>query len=126
MPFSYYIDTSAGILFLIGEGVIDQADRIRTMRAWLSDPQFRPGLDTLCDFTAAASTPTMMELRELVTIMKQNAPAIGRARLAMATGKPITFGVARQFQSLASSEGVPIEIRLFTTRAEAFAWLRPD
>ena len=29
------------------------------VRAWLGDPGFRPGLNTLCDFSAVNSTPTM-------------------------------------------------------------------
>jgi hypothetical protein len=94
------------------------------MQAWINDPAFRPGLDTLCDFSAATSTPTLAELGETVAFIKRNAAAIGNKKLAVVTANPITFGVARQFQALSHSG--PLSVQLFKDRGSATAWLRED
>jgi len=99
MPLSYRIDSDAGTLVVVGEGVISQSGRLEAIRAWLRDPPFRPGLNTLCDFPAASTTPTMQELREITSIIEQHGAAIGKKKLAVIATKPVTFGVARQFQS---------------------------
>jgi len=124
MSFTYHIDSSAGILYIVGEGAITQAERLETMRAWLSDPAFRPGLHTLCDFSAATSTPNLPELREIIAIINQNATLIGRTKLAMVTARDVTLGVAHQFQVLA--EASPLNVEIFTDREAALAWLRED
>jgi len=124
MSFTYHIDSSAGILFIVGEGEITQAERLDTMRAWLSDPAFRPGLHTLCDFSAATSTPSLPELREIIAIINRNATLIGQTKLAVVTAREVTLGVAHQFQTLA--EASPLNVQIFTDREAALAWLRKD
>ena len=124
MSFTYHIDSSAGILFIVGEGTITQAERLATMRAWLSDPAFRPGLHALCDFSAATSTPSLPELREIIAIINRNATLIGQTKLAVVTAREVTLGVAHQFQTLA--EASPLNVQIFTDREAALAWLRKD
>ena len=124
MSFTYHIDSSAGILFIVGEGAITQAERLETMRAWLSDPAFRPGLHALCDFSAATSTPSLPELREIIAIINRNATLIGQTKLAVVTARDVTFGVAHQFQALA--EAGPLNVQVFADREAALAWLRED
>ena len=121
MPFTYHIDSEAGILFVVGEGEITQAERLETMRAWLKDKAYRPGLPTLCDFSAASSTPSLPELRTIVDFIEQHAASIGPKKVAMVTAKPSTFGVARQFQALVDSG--PVQAKVFTDRVAALAWL---
>ena len=53
MPITYRIDTVAGLLLVDFEGVINQSARLETIQAWLADPDFRPGLSTLCDLSIA-------------------------------------------------------------------------
>lgn len=122
MPFTYRIDPEAGLLFLTGQGVVTQQERLAALRTWLADPAFRPGLDALCDFSAAVSTPDFADLEALLAVVRQHASAIGRSRVAIVAGKPVVFGVARQFEALAG-EG-PLEVRAFRDRAEAMSWLR--
>ena len=124
MSFTYHIDSRVGILFIVGEGAITQAERLETMRTWLSDPAFRPGLHTLCDFSAATSTPSLPELREIIAIINQNATLIGRTRLAVVTARDVTLGVAHQFEVLA--EASPLTVQTFADREAALAWLRED
>lgn len=121
MPLSYRIDPDAGLLTIVGEGFITQSERIEAIRAWLRDPAFRPGLKTLCDFSEATSTPTMRELREIVALVDEHAAAIGKKKLAVVATKPVTFGVARQFQTLADFG--PLDVEVFKDRGTALGWL---
>jgi hypothetical protein len=122
MPLSFRLDADAGTLMIVGEGFITQPERIEAIQAWLRDPDFRPGLKTLCDFSAATSTPTMRELREIVALVDEHAAAIGKKKLAVVATKPMTFGVARQFQSLADFG--PLDVEVFKDRRTALGWLR--
>lgn len=125
MALTYRIDPDAQMLCIAGEGIITQVDRVWMMHAWWNDPAFKPSLDTFCDFSAAESTPTMSELREVIALMGQHSDKLGPKKLAIVTAKPVTFGVARVFQTIAA-EGLPLlEVRVFYDREEARAWLRP-
>ena len=124
MPISYRIDADAGLLLVVGDGAITQSERLDAMHGWLRHPAYRPGLRTLCDFSAATSTPTMSELHEIVAFVEQEAASIGRKKVAMVTGAPVTYGVARQFQALTDT-GV-LHVRVFTDRAAALGWLNRE
>jgi hypothetical protein len=104
MPFTYRIEPTVGMLFVVGEGVITQADRLDTMRAWLSGHAYRPTLNTRCDVSAAASAPSLSELKDTVACIREHAAAIGRKKLAVVTGGLVAFGVARQFRALVGSD----------------------
>jgi hypothetical protein len=125
MPMTYRIDTDARILFISAPGITTQADRLETMLAWINDPAFTPGLDTFCDFSTAESTPRLSDLRELVAAIGENASKIGHQRVAILAAKPITFGVARVFESMAEFEEIPLTVRVFFERNKLWEWLRP-
>ena len=110
------------MLLVVGKGAITQAERIDAMRAWINDPLFRPGLNTLCDFSATTSTPSIADLEQIVRFIEQHSEAIGRKKLAMIVAHVVTFGVARQFQTL--SESSLVTVRVFTDFGSAVMWLR--
>ncbi|PYN87176.1 MAG: hypothetical protein DMD87_14890 [Candidatus Rokuibacteriota bacterium] len=122
MPLSYRIDPSAEMVLIVGVGFITQSERIAAIQTWLRDPGFRPGPRTLCDFSEVTSTPTMKELREIVSIVDEHAAAIGKKKLAVIASRPVTFGVARQFQTLADFG--PLDVEVFKDRRAALGWLR--
>lgn len=122
MPLRFHIDPEARMLQVVGEGSISQTERLETIRAWIGHPDFRPGLDTLCDFSAATSAPDLPELRQIIELINQCAGRIGNKKLAMVVTTPLTFGAARQFQSLA--EATPLDVQIFRDRAGALGWLR--
>ena len=122
MPITYHIDAAAGMLFVFGEGVITQSERLAAIRAWMSDHAFRPGLKTLCDFSAALSAPTLGELMHIATFIEERARHIGRKKLAIVTATSQTFGAARQFQLLAPVG--PLDVNVFGDRQQAVAWLQ--
>ena len=123
MGFRIYPDL--GLLFIRASGVITQPERVRTLNAWLRDPRYEHCLDSIFDITQAQSTPKLAELRELIAILEQNMPADGPRKLAIVTSKPITFAVARVFEDLMQLETVPLGVRVFMDREQAWNWLRP-
>jgi hypothetical protein len=122
MPITYQIDPDAGMLIVIADGESTQQERLEAIQKWINDPAFRPGLQTLCDFTTALSIPTLPELDEIVGLIRRHASAIGRKKLAVVTSRPVTFGVARQFGALAP--GGVLTVQVFRDRDVALAWLR--
>ena len=123
MPLLYRISPQLRLLFIRGVGVITQIERIEMMQEWLKDPAFADCETALCDFTAADSTPTMTELRELVDRMSRMAPGRGPKKLAIIAAKPITFVVAGEFRQFVEFAAVPIEVRVFDETALAWEWL---
>lgn len=126
MPWTYRIDAEAHMLFVVATGVTSQAERMEAMLGWIKDPAFTAGLDTFCDFSAAESTPRLSDLRELVAAIGEHAPVIGHQKVAVLAAKPITFGVARVFESMAQIEDVPLQVRVFFERDKLWDWLRPE
>jgi hypothetical protein len=124
MPFSYRIEPEINLLLIYGEGVITQVERVEAIHAWLNDPNFRPGMDTLCDLSKAASVPSWSELGEIVAIVKRRLPSIGSKKVAIVSVRSLVFGVARQFQGLL--EATPLDVRVFRNREAAMAWLQGE
>jgi len=126
MPLGYDIYADIGLLYIRGQGVVTQSERMGAMLAWLRDPQYELCTDALIDLAGVKTTPKMAEMRELIAMLKQQMPARGPRRLAMVTSKPITFAVARTFEHLVRLRGLPLEVKVFMNLRRAWAWLRPD
>lgn len=120
MPIHYKIDSEHGMLFVVAEGESTQAERMAAMQRWLSDPDFRPGLQTLADFSQATNVPSLSELEEIVEHIRRHASVIGQKKIAIVTSRPVTFGVARQFGALAPGL---MTVQVFKDRDAALAWL---
>ena len=125
MPIGFEIYRDFRLLFIRGQGVITQRERVEAMLAWLRDPGYQHCTDALFDVTAAQSTPRLAELREIVAILRESIPSSGPRRLAIVTARPITYAVARVFQDLVLKD-VPLQVKVFIDRELAWAWLRPD
>jgi hypothetical protein len=126
MSLGYDIYADIGLLYIRGQGVITQRQRMSAMLAWLREPQYECCRDALIDFTDVTTTPKVAELRELIAMLKQEMPPRGPRRLAMVTSKPITFAVARTFGHLVRSQNLPFEVKVFMNLGRAWTWLRPD
>jgi hypothetical protein len=124
MPMRYKIDSERGMLFIEAEGETTQAARLQAMQAWIRDPEFRSGLQTLADFSESITVPTLADLEEVVAYMRRYATTIGQKRIAIVTSRPVSFGVARQFGALAP--GAFLTVRVFKDRESALTWLAED
>ena len=126
MPMRFYFYPDFRLLFIHAHGVITQTERVEAMLAWLRDPGYEFCTGALFDITDAQSTPKLTELRQIIATLRQHLPATGPRKLAIVTTKPIAFAVARVFAQLLQLKGVPLEVRVFSDRERAWAWLRPD
>jgi hypothetical protein len=125
MPLGYDIYPEIGLLFIRGQGVVPQHERMRAMLAWLRDPEYERCSDALIDFAGVKSAPRVRELRELVVMLKQQMPVRGPRRLAFVTSTPITFVITQVFGHLVRSEELPFEVKVFMSLGQAWTWLRP-
>src|SRR5262245_38702273 len=121
MPMRHKIDSERRMLFIEARGETTQAERLEAMQVWMNDPEFRPGLQTLADFSESRTVPTLTELDEIVAYIQRSATVIGRKRIAIVTARPVSFGVARQFGALA--HGAFLAVGVFKDREAARAWL---
>jgi len=125
MPLGYDIYADIGLLYIRGQGVTTQRERMSAMLAWLREPEYVNCTDAFIDFTDVTAAPKVGELRELIAMLKQQMPPCGPRRLAMVTSKPITFAIARTFGQLVRSRGLPFEVKVFMSPSHAWTWLRP-
>jgi hypothetical protein len=125
MPIGFCTYSDFQLLFIRAHGVVTQKERVEAMLAWLSDPEYQYCSDALFDVTAAQSTPRLAELREIIALLRQSMPRFGPHRLAIVAAKPITYAVARAFQEVIQFKGIPLQVRVFSDRELAWAWLRP-
>jgi SpoIIAA-like len=125
MPMGFCIYPDFRLLFIRGHGVVTQAERVETMLTWLRDPLYERCTDALFDVTTAESTPKVAELRQIIALLRQHQPAGGPRKLAIVTAKPITFVVAGIFEELIQFKAVPLRVKVFLNREQAWTWLRP-
>ena len=63
MPLGYDIYADIGLLYIRGQGVTTQRERMSAMLAWLREPQYENCTDALIDFTDVTAAPKVGELR---------------------------------------------------------------
>ena len=76
-------------------------------------------------FSEAESIPSRAELHELVALLGQHLPTRGPTKVAIVAPKIITFGVARVFEDMVHVGAIRLQVKVFTDREHAWAWLRP-
>ena len=119
----YDIYPDIGLLYIRGQGVITHSEWVYAMLAWLHDPGYQHCRDALVDLAGVRTTPKIRELRELITMLKQERPAQGPRRVAVVTSTAITFVVAQAFGQLVRVQGY--EFKVFMSLTRAWDWLRP-
>lgn len=96
------------------------------MRALVSEPQFRPGVDVITDQTKVdASALTGVDIEKIARIRSELTGAIvGRSAMVVGKGSPMRYGLGRMFEAYVDSLS-GAKITVFETVEEAMAWLRP-
>ena len=125
MPLGFSIYPEHQLLFIRGKGVITQPERIAAMLAWLRDPGYAACEHALFDISNAESIPKVADLRQLIAILRAEAPPNGPRRLAVVTSKPIAFAVLQVFGRILQLNGILLEVKAFRGREHAWEWLRP-
>lgn len=90
----------------------------------ISDPTYRKGMHTLCDFTSASASWSLEDLdtfRAYVTRIKK---ITGKCKWAILFPPGSDTSTARMFVALNDAFGDTITARLFSDSKEALAWLQ--
>jgi hypothetical protein len=118
MPATYTIDAARGLVLSTASGTLT-GDEMRGHQERLkADPDFRPDLDQLADFTGVdhlALSP--QEIPQLA----YNNPFREGSRRAIVVAQPLQYALVRMFQAMTESQGPEIEI--FHEVAKAKRWL---
>ena len=124
MEFEIVFDTDSELAIVITSGVASLEGFSAYLKALVSDPRWRRGMDVLSDHTALeAGHLTAGDVEALVGIHLPFTHAIGQGLCAIVSGSSLKFGLARMFEAHAF-ERLPFRSRIFTTVEEASTWLR--
>lgn len=121
MPWEYTIDVDARLVYSRAWGHLTDVDLLDHQHQLARDPLFDRDLSQLVDFLgvidmAAVKTDTLM------TLARQNLWG-AHSRRAFVVVQAEAFGLVRMFQVHREAADGTDQIRLFTTREEALAWL---
>jgi hypothetical protein len=106
-------------------GVADVAAFAQLDDELVSDERFAPGMFVLVDDSDLDTTNLRLdEIRLIAGHFEALGDRIGRSTIAIVAGSAATFGQLRQMATLASA--TPARVSIFTSRAEAVAWLRRE
>ena len=123
MEFEIVFDTDSEFAIVRTWGVASLESFSVYLRALVSDPRWRRGMDVLYDHTALeAGHLTAGDIEALVAIHFPFAHAIGPGRCAIVAGSSLKFGLGRMFEAHADGR-LPFRPRVFATVEEAVAWL---
>jgi hypothetical protein len=124
MEYEISFDSDAEIAIVRTSGAASLEGFSAYLRALVSDPRWRRGMDVLSDHTALdAGNLTAADIEALVAVHYPYAHAIGPGLCAIVCGSSLKFGLARMFDAHASLQ-LPFRSRIFTNVDEAVAWLR--
>ena len=116
MGIEYKIDLQAGIIFLVGTGNIGAKEILAFFKKVISDPQFRPNLNTISDYRMAQIGFSGAESQDLANWTKKQKPA-GKIALVM---NPSGYGFARMYQSWVEDNA---KVNIYKDMASAREWL---
>ena len=130
MPSDYSIDPAAGVVYIIGSGVLTDADLLDQRVRLRSDPAFQPAYCLLVDFTRVTTAQLSAETVRFLAHERITAPGVRRAIVlpTAAESDPAPqahpYGLSRMFQLSAEYTGENVEV--FTDLAEGRRWLGID
>lgn len=120
MPFQIQFD--APILRITFSGIVTKADftgllsEVRRLEA-----DFERVPDRLADLSGVTEWESRFQTTYDVASLRRAEAFPNKFRSAIVAPTPVTFGIARMFQTL--NDNPQIEIQVFNTRAEAEEWL---
>lgn len=123
MAISYEIDQERDVVLAHAEGALDLSDTLAHVAEVFGDERFRPGMHAVFDMSQATLASFQAnDVHRLLGALETKPQSLGPgARWAIVAASELDFGVSRMFEMLA--ETLPIEVRVFSERAEAEAWV---
>lgn len=121
MPVRYTIEPVPGLVRVEMSGAVGVEDVRELVSGLARDPALTPGMPQLVDLSELGTPPTAAESEALANALGRYRAQCDGARCAVVVRDMLTYGVIRQFASLAIRRS--IEVRPFLDRAEAERWL---
>lgn len=123
MDFEITFDDDAQIAIVRTSGKTSPPDITACLRALVSDPRWRTGMNVLSDHSSLdAGDLTADDIESIVYAHLPFAEAIGPGLYAIVTGSTLKFGLARMFEAHAAGQ-LAFRIRIFAAEDEALEWL---
>jgi len=117
VPITYRIDSQQSLILTEATGALSVAEMRAHYQRVAEDPDFRLEYASLIDFSRADSLRASgEEVRGLARLI----PSVRGARRAIVVNSDLHYGLGRMVSLTRSPE---LEIEVFRTRTEAFAWL---
>lgn len=123
MAISYTIDTVRGIVQKHNAGQISVEEEIAFLEKVFADPNYRRGMNAICDLTEGVIDWSLTDLDRFRTFIENRKGVIGECKWALLATGGITHLTARIFILLHEAFSDTIEVKLFGTREEAETWL---
>jgi hypothetical protein len=118
MPTHYTIDPVLRVVLCVAEGRYSDEDARANQDKLRKDPNFDPTFDQIYDLTQATEVAvTSACMADLVVTQ----PFKIGIRRAMIVANPVQYGISRMIAGMAGARAR--YFRIFSTRAEALAWL---
>lgn len=114
------IDSERRLAVTVLEGIVTDEDVRASQRGIAALPGFDPAFDHLVDMTRADRVDVSLEVRMAVA---EGSVFNEDTRRALVAAEPHQLGFARQHALLRSGDASVDQVRVFTSREEAEAWL---
>ena len=124
MKSQYSIDVEHALIHKRHIGVITVEEEIELVDTVLSDPTYRKGMNSLCDFSEASVNWSLDDLdryRSYVTRIKK---VTGKCKWAIIFPSGKDNSTARMFVALHEAFQDTISVKLFNDATEAMDWLQ--
>ncbi len=118
MPFVIQFDESNAVVVVTHHGASSEEECLRVLELLRADAKSAGGFGLLIDVRLIEYEPSTEEIRGL----GRGLSASWKGRIAMLTGTPVQYGIARQGEAFGEADGAMIEV--FDDFDEAMRWLR--
>jgi len=122
MPVTTEIDSETGLISYIASGTISLAEMREAYEKVFERPDYRPGMNALCNAKDAQLDVSMNELGEFVSFLQSFRAKRGEGyKLAILVRSNQDFGLTNVFRMRGYE--MPVEIQVFRSSNEAKQWL---
>ena len=122
MAITFSIDAERGRLHLSVGGDFTTEEMLSAMRAVIESPLLPDAFTAISDHTRVERPVTSSQLVELVTLMEAHAERFARARWAIVSTRPASYGMMRVLAARAQLV-LGMRVRIFFDVQRATQWL---
>ena len=109
------------VLVCVFEGHYTLEETLANFQAGLDDPQAAGGTPVIIDVTGSETVKSADDFRRVVQELRRHPNFGGHIAVVASQDDPIRYGVSRQFASLTSLDGIPMEVK--DSVSDALGWL---